>query len=202
MTKSEALVLVLLLVATMLSNAFFTRDKFHRFWRARPSLPTRAVSERFIPLVALLFCMAAPGFVFKVYPGSRGPVLELCADYDHSLRAMHELSARGPWENEDFGKLDVSLTPLEVQFRGVSAPTRLLLPKLDGVLAFRWPAGLHSEEGLSVFEGEVQLMLECRPPHGYQVGQEGASLSLDGGRSYSLWLARSAGKTGVISKTR
>jgi hypothetical protein len=113
--------------------------------------------------------------------------VDLCNDEQHSLDSIAMLIREGPWQHPDLGRIEVVEEPLSVGYLGQRMPARLLLPSADGVLALRWQAQSSVPKGVMLDEGELELVIECRPVQGFQVGPGLASLSLDLGGSFSWW---------------
>ncbi len=159
-------------------------------WRARKwrsvDHPLGSAGTWRVAWIALGFAVVAPALVVLVTP-SRGRLVDLCADDRHSLDSIAMLAREGPWQHPELGDLYVIEDPLTVTFAGTQAPAQLLLPSRDGVLALRWETASLRFDGVVVEEGFVDLVLECRPVQGFQVGPGAASLSLDFGESFSWW---------------
>ena len=161
-------------------------------------------------LLALVFSLLAPVAMVLSTPPRVRHSLAVCADDELAQTALKVLAERGPWEHSQFGVLEVVLQPLVVRFGGREQPVRLFLPERDGTFLLD-VAGLEPLADGAEVDG-VQLSLECRPMQGYQVGAEVASLSLDGGDSFSWWASSRGsrggpsepdeGGTGEASKTR
>ena len=151
--------------------------------------------------IATAFFLAAPWLVFMVTPRDFSRQ-DRCADDEHALEALQVLAAQGPWQHARHGRIEVLLEPLSVRYGDQVAPAELLLPVRDGVFALRWTVSEAPRPGVFIDKGEVELVSECRPVQGYQVGPGRASLSLDMGRSFSWWSPPGSSTAGSTSKIR
>ncbi len=144
-------------------------------------------------LLALVFSLLAPVAMVLSTPPRVQHALAVCTDDELAQRALRTLAEGGPWRHSQFGVLEVILEPLVVRFAGRDWPVNLLLPERDGTFLLRWMGSPPLADGGDV--DDVEVSVECRPMQGYQVGSEVASLSLDGGDSFSWW-SSSRGSTG------
>lgn len=136
--------------------------------------------------LALAFAVTAPVLMVLITPwGDRKT--NRCSEDHHSLDSLAVLIGAGPWQHPDLGRIEVVGSPLSVSYLGQPIPARLLTPRFDGVLALRWPAQGLAPKGVVLEDGEIELVIECRPVQGFQVGPGAASLSLDLGESFSWW---------------
>ena len=171
-----------------------------RLYRWRAARLTEPLAEGGRVLwIALAFVVGAPLLVVWWTP-SGGRVLDRCIDDQHAAESLATLSREGPWQHPRLGRLEVIAEPLSVKFANYQRAARLFLPAGEGVLALRWQAPDLPLVGVQVEDGEVELVVECRPVQGYQVGPGAASLSFDLGKSFSWWSTADA--MGVTQKIR
>jgi hypothetical protein len=156
-----------------------------RQWQSMEETGSNLFREQVVWL-ALAFAVTAPALTILVTPfGDRKT--ELCTDDQHALASLTMLIRGGPWQHPELGRVEVGGEPFSVGYLGQRLPARLLMPSVDGVLALRWQAQSSLPEGVVLDEGELELVIECRPVQGFQVGPGAASLSFDLGESFSWW---------------